>query len=618
MKQIFKALSFVTAIFVAAASSCNSTPVTPAATAPGVPQNVALTSSTASSLTFGWTASEGADTYTYKLNKSDGSVQTWGSVTATNVTLTGLTKGATYGFMVKAGKGNVFSEYSSTVTGIPSDGTPITPVDTTVKYDFGFPSSEDDGVARAFPGAEGCGMYATGGRGGVVYHVTTLEDNDSKGSLRWALNQSGARTIVFDVGGIIALTKTLEIKNPDVTIAGQTAPGGGICLKNYSVQCKTSNVILRFLRFREGDEMKNEDDAIWGKGGENVIVDHCTMSWSIDECSSWYGISNLTVQWCILSESLCNSVHSKGAHGYGCIWGGEPASFHHNLLAHHTSRTPRLCGSRYTGTPATEKADLRNNVFYNWGPTGGGYAGEGGSFNFVNNYYKPGPSTATKSSLCDQLFAPNYDDGSNTNAKGVWGQFYLSGNVFDTSCSALSDKEKTACEAVNADNWKGIKLKDTSAYWNGIGTVKSTSIFRMGSGFVTTHPSSTAFRRVLDYAGCSNVRDAVDSRVVSETENGNYTYKGSNGGTNGIIDSQTDVGGWPSYATGTAETDTDGDGIPDYWEEKHGLKKSDASDGNALTLDSKGRYTNLEVYLHDLVKDIVNKENLSGTYTEIK
>lgn len=208
MKQIFKALSFATAIFAAAASSCNSTPVTPAVTAPGVPQNVALTSSTATSLTFGWTASDGADTYTYKLNKSDGSVQTWGSVTATTVTLTGLTKGAGYGFMVKAGKNNVFSEYSSTVTGVPSDGTPITPVDTTAKYDFGFPESENDGVARAFPGAEGCGMYATGGRGGVVYHVTTLEDTDSKGSLRWALNQSGARTIVFDVGGIIALTKT--------------------------------------------------------------------------------------------------------------------------------------------------------------------------------------------------------------------------------------------------------------------------------------------------------------------------------------------------------------------------------------------------------------------------
>jgi Pectate lyase len=618
MKQILKTLFLATAILAAAASSCNNTPATPSVTAPGVPQNVTLTSSTATSLTFGWTASEGADTYTYRLKNSDGTVQTWGSVTVATVTLTGLTKGATYSFVVKAGRSNVFSEYSSTVTGTPSYGTPVTPVDTTAKYDFGFPESEDDGVARAFPGAEGCGMYATGGRGGVVYHVTTLEDTDSKGSLRWALNQSGARTIVFDVGGIIALTKTLEIKNPDVTIAGQTAPGGGICLKNYSVQCKTSNVILRFLRFREGDEMKNEDDAIWGKDGENVIVDHCTMSWSIDECSSWYDIKNLTVQWCILSESLCNSVHSKGAHGYGCIWGGEPASFHHNLLAHHTSRTPRLCGSRYTGTPATEKADLRNNVFYNWGPTGGGYAGEGGSYNFVNNYYKPGPSTAAKSSLCDQLFAPNYDDGSNTNAKGVWGQFYLSGNIFDASCPALSDKEKAACEAVNDDNWKGIKLKDTASCWNGIGTVKSTSIFRMGSGFVTTHTAATAFRRVLDYAGCSNVRDAVDSRVVSETDNGNYTYKGSNGGTNGIIDSQTDVGGWPSYAAGTAETDMDGDGIPDSWEEKHGLKKTDASDGKSFTLDPKSRYTNLEVYLHDLVKEIINAENLSGTYTEIK
>ncbi|MCI2082055.1 MAG: fibronectin type III domain-containing protein [Bacteroidales bacterium] len=612
VKHIFQTLLSMIAVFAAAASSCNSSPVGPETSAPAIPQGVTLTCATTSSLSFSWEASNGADTYTYKLLDESGSVETWASTVGTSVTISELESGTEYSFAVKAGIGNIFSNYSEDVgASTLEDGSSDT-------YDFGFPANEDDGIARAFPGAEGCGMYATGGRGGDVYHVTTLEDNNSEGSLRYAINRRGTRTIVFDVGGIIALNSTLSIKNGNLTIAGQTAPGGGICIRNYPIVNYADNVIIRFMRFREGDETRNEDDALWGKNAVNVIIDHCSMSWSIDECSSFYDNRDFTMQWCILSESLCNSYHSKGAHGYGGIWGGEPGSFHHNLLAHHSSRNPRLCGSRYTNDPGEEKVDIRNNVIYNWGPVAGGYGGEGGSLNFVNNYYKPGASTAEKNYLVNMIFSPNYDDGSNENEKGVWGRFYVNGNLMDGSSPYLNEAQMALCEKVNADNWAGIKPKDTTSYWNGWSTVRSGSEFGMGTGYVTTHTAEVAFERVLAYAGCSNVRDKVDRRVASETENGTYTYTGSKGGKNGIIDSQQDVGGWPVYAAGTAEEDTDGDGIPDDWEKKHGLDENDPSDGKNISLDIKGRYTNLEVYLHDLVKKIINAENLSGTYTEIK
>lgn len=299
-------------------------------------------------------------------------------------------------------------------------------------------------ILPAFPGAEGFGRIATGGRGGLVYHVTTLDDNSSAGSFRYAVNQPGVRTIVFDVSGTIHLTAQLRLGKGNVTIAGQTAPGDGICLADYPFVISADNVIIRYMHFRMGDVYAQEADGLGGMDHKNIIVDHCSISWSTDECCSVYGNENMTIQWCMIYQSLRQSVNKKGTHGYGGNWGGKYASYHHNLLAHHDSRTPRL-GPR-PGTQEHEWMDFRNNVIYNWAGNGC-YGGEGMKVNIVNNYYKPGPATNTKGGAVKYRIAKigirttAYCTASPSFAPmlHVWGKFYVDGNYIVGNSEVTND-----------------------------------------------------------------------------------------------------------------------------------------------------------------------------------
>lgn len=468
----------------------------------------------------------------------------------------------------------------------------------------------DPGVytdAPAFAGAEGGGMYATGGRGGKVIYVTKLTDDGTEGTLRWALNQSGVRVVMFRTSGIIELASTLKLTNGNVTIAGQSAPGDGICLKNYSFVIDADNVIVRFIRCRMGDEKKTEDDAMWGRYHKNIIIDHCSMSWSTDECGSFYGNENFTMQWCILSESLRNSVHDKGNHGYGGIWGGINASFHHNLLAHHDSRNPRFDHQAlYPAGVARGNVDYRNNVVYNWG-NNNTYGGEGGSYNMVNNYYKQGPASAAKNRQYFIVTNGMYESGGVTTYPGH-AKLYVSGNYY------TPDQRN-----MNSDNWNGVQVTHDGGPEEGMHLASMLRFASTGlARTVTTHTAAKAFEKVLDWAGASLSRDAVDLRAVNDTRSGTATItSGGNGSTNGIIDTQTAAGGWPVYTSMASPADTDGDGMPDTWEDAKGLNKSDASDGAKRTLDPARGYTNLDMYLNSLVENITTRQNQEGTPAEL-
>lgn len=415
----------------------------------------------------------------------------------------------------------------------------------------------------AFPGAEGFGKYTTGGRGGSVLVVTNLND-DGPGSLREAIRKKGPRIIVFAVSGYIDLKSPLFINNPDVTIAGQTAPGDGITLRHYPLKVSTENVIIRYLRFRLGDVSKIEEDAISGIRQKNIIIDHCSVSWATDECASFYGNENFTMQWCIISESLNSSVHSKGDHGYGGIWGGRKATFHHNLIAHHNSRLPRFSGSASVPNAPDELVDFRNNVIYNW-MNNNTYGGEKGRYNVVNNYYKPGPST--KSSRKTRILDPSVP----------YGKFFVAGNVLE------------GFENITRNNKLGITN-------NAADSALVSKSFEVE--LINEHSARQAFELVLLGAGASLVRDAVDLRIVEEVKNGTASF-GKN--KDGIIDSQNDVGGWPELKTVPAPTDSDNDGMPDDWEQKNRLNPNDASDAARYTLSKT--YTNIEVYINGLVQD---------------
>lgn len=445
----------------------------------------------------------------------------------------------------------------------------------------------------AFPGAEGFGRYTSGGRGGQVLKVTNLNDSGA-GSLRAAVETKGPRVVVFEVSGTIALKSNLRINNSDITIAGQTAPGDGITLKNYPVDLGADNIIIRFLRFRMGDEARQEGDAIGGKWRKNIIVDHCSMSWSTDECVSVYNNYYTTVQWCIISESLRNSAHHKGAHGYGGIWGGKFATFHHNLMAHHDSRVPRYGEHANHAFALTDLVDVRNNVYYNWG-NNSAYGGEGMNINIINNYYKPGPATLKR----ERIYSPDKNRKEGTPVYNQWGRFYISGNYMEGS------------ERATKDNWTYGVYNQMQHHYPDL-TTEEKKAMKMPAPHpvdsnIITYDAKKAYLQVLGFGGASRVRDAVDLRILKDVKMASFTANGSAGSKNGIIDTQDDVGGWPPLKSLPAPEDSDGDGMPDEWERAHQL---DPRRANAAGRELSKDYDNIEVYINSLVESIILQQAL--------
>jgi pectate lyase len=425
--------------------------------------------------------------------------------------------------------------------------------------------STDVQAIPAFPGVGGFGRFTRGGRGGAVIKVTNLEDTGA-GSLRNAIEQEGPRTIIFEVSGTISLNSELKIKKGFLTIAGQTAPGDGITLRNYGLVISANEVIVRYIRSRPGDDMGEENDAITVSKGSNIIIDHCSASWATDETLSISpsrqappgGIDRVTVQWCLISESLNSSVHSKGEHGYGSLVRGSAGSrysFHHNLWAHHKARMPRP--GNYIDAkrdPLGPLMDFRNNVFYNWGNKSSGYNADTTSisrYNFINNYYIRGANS--RGALAFE-------------ESGSFADSHFSGNFMDHE------------EPANA--WSLVRFKD--------GRDRSNDHpFEVGE--VETDSAPVAFEKVLKWVGASLTRDAVDERLISHVRK-----------TEGqIINDEVSVGGWPELESGTPKPDRDEDGLPDDWEALHDLNPDDPGDAN--TDRNNDGYTNLEEYINSLV-----------------
>jgi len=436
------------------------------------------------------------------------------------------------------------------------------------------------GQQDAFPGAEGFGRLALGGRGGDVYHVTNLTDWGA-GSLRYGIETApGPRTIVFDLSGTILLTRGLNIEKSYITIAGQTAPGDGITLAGRPLHVSADHLIVRYIRVRLGDQSGADDDAISVKSGSNIIFDHVTASWSIDETFSFQSntVDSLTVQWCMITESLRDSHHEKGMHGYGGIMGALRQTVHHNLYAHHSSRSPKITGRRHC------EVDFRNNVLYNWGYNSC-YDGTKSYTNWANNYYKAGPGTS--SDVKDRIF--QLSDAPVDPENEGW---ELS-NTFTTSFFA-DGNYVNGYTGISAENWSG-----GIDFNNGASEAEHRVITPFDFPLITEQSAEDCFQPVLDSAGASRVRDAIDQRIINEVITGTTTYSGSKTGTPGIIDSQNDVGGLPALSSLPNPADTDQDGMPDTWETEKGLDPDNADDRNE-DRNSDG-YTNLEEYLEAVI-----------------
>jgi pectate lyase len=448
------------------------------------------------------------------------------------------------------------------------------------------PAASGDNLPAAFPGAEGFGKNATGGRGGKMYIVSNLGDNGA-GSFREAAEAKGKRIIVFAVSGTIHLEKKLSIKG-DVTIAGQTAPGDGICIADNSVGLGGDNIIVRYLRFRMGDKYQKGgmvdgnggDDAFGGTKRSHIIIDHCSMSWSTDEVFSVYSGDSTTLQWNIISEPLNYSYHFETGdkdyehHGFGGIWGGAHLTAHHNLFAHCNNRNPRFNGIR---TSPQELVDYCNNVIYNWGGNNI-YAGEGGSYNLVNNYLKYGPET--KENVKYQVVNPG-----NKLPEISFGKFYVAGNYVD------------GAKDVTANNWLGIRMGN-----NGTEEDKRRAVIDQPHPVVHTalQPATGAFDAVLAKAGASYRRDTLDMRIISDVKNRRGKFIDVQGGHPHGTEYELTVTAWPALQSLPVPPDTDKDGMPDAWEIKNGLNPNDATDAAQNKLHPF--YTNIEVYINSILQ----------------
>ena len=386
-------------------------------------------------------------------------------------------------------------------------------------------SPSRDGQAIAFEGAEGCGKYSLGGRGGKEYVVTSLADDGSEGTLRYAVEAEGPRIVTFAVSGDIHLTAPLNISNPYLTILGQTAPGKGITIRDHNVFITADHVIVRYLRMRLGTAAGVEADALGARHCRHLMIDHCSISWATDENASFYNLSDATIQWCIISEALNASVHHKGKHGYGGIWGGRNVSFHHNLFAHNNSRNPRFDHPRlywendllyYRGT-----VEFVNNVVYNWGMKAI-YGGEEGWFNVIKNYFRPGPATRN-------LEGEWLDISTSETTSMIKGRFCIYGNDYD-----ISAVEDGGFEGRRPDKLK-IANQGHSYYY-----ASEPQRFAVSVPLLDEY-APYAYKAVLKHAGASHRRDAIDRRIIREVRKGTATFKGSVTGLPGIIDSETDV-----------------------------------------------------------------------------
>lgn len=509
--------------------------------------------------------------------------------------------------------------------------------------------------APAFPGAEGHGRYVTGGRGGEVRHVTNLNDS-GPGSLRQALSGTTPKIIVFDVSGYIDLRSQLNVTS-NTTIAGQTAPDGGITLRYYTLYFgNCDNVIVRFIRSRRSQvkDVNDGADATWGRKRKNIIIDHCSFSWSIDEVASFYDNRNFTLQWSTIAEGLANPGHTKGAHSYGGIWGGKNASFHHNFVAHIQNRAPRFNGARYawdgydktvySSTVDAERVDFRNCLVYNWGNGNGCYGGPGGGYvNMVNNYYKAGPGTKNKTRVT-QVSVASDGNAEGSSLKGYASRYYINGNyvtaasnpedydwsgvIYDGGLLTLNGERYIADAAhLYGENVSYVNINDTDC-------VSLKLDEQIDPGEVTTHSATDVYDKILDYCGASLYRDDADIRYMEETRTGTTTYKGNvayvdaNGksyptsNTSGILDfinapdgeQNPKTASFPELPSNTRQDDydSDGDGIPDVWEVAQGLNPNDGTDGKLYTLDPRGWYTNVEVYINSLVEPIMKAGNMDA------